>query len=182
MIKRALVVGLGNPGSKYQWTRHNIGWIAVEAFARELGAVFKTSLATEGKLAKAVWNEQEIYLLLPTTYMNLSGHSVRAAVRRFSLEIADLLVVSDDIYLPFGKLRFRDKGSSGGHNGLKSIEECLGTQDYARLRIGVGENGSQELASYVVSSFSDQEKQELPQIAGNTVGEIKKWLSGANMN
>ena len=135
-----LVVGLGNPGSKYEGTRHNIGFEVVDRLAAGgSGATFARKF--DGLLAEAEIDFHRVLLLKPETFMNLSGRSVGQALRFYKLELADLLVVCDDLNLPLGKLRIRGGGSDGGQKGLRDITAHLGTDAYARLRIGIGDRG-----------------------------------------
>lgn len=131
-----LVVGLGNIGAEYQGTRHNIGFTVVEALARQADVSFATQ--RYGDVAMMRVKNQQLLLLKPSTYMNLSGEAVRYWVQKEKITLDHILVVVDDIALPFGALRLRGKGADGGHNGLKSIDQLLGSQQYARLRFGVG--------------------------------------------
>ena len=131
-----LVVGLGNVGAEYAATRHNIGFMVLDALAGASNAVFQTS--RYGDTATLSIKGRQITLLKPSTYMNLSGNAVRYWVNKMNLPLENLLVICDDLNLPFGSMRMRKKGSDGGHNGLKNIEAMLGTQEYARIRIGIG--------------------------------------------
>lgn len=134
----ALVVGLGNPGDKYAGTRHNVGFMALERLAAEAGSSFRQQSKLHGLLAEVGQGAARLRLLMPQTYMNESGRAIRAALDWFSLEPAQLLVLVDDMDLPLGRLRLRASGSAGGHNGLRSTISHLGTQDFPRLRIGIG--------------------------------------------
>lgn len=133
-----LVVGLGNPGPKYAETRHNVGFMALERLAAAAGATFRQQAKLQGLLAEVGQGSSRLRLLMPQTFMNESGRSIRAALDWFDLAPSQLLVVVDDMDLPLGKLRLRGSGSAGGHNGLRSTISHLGTQDFARLRIGIG--------------------------------------------
>ncbi len=132
------MVGLGNPGSRYEGTRHNVGFMALEAVAAAAGSAFRAQPRLQGLLADVGNGEERLRLLLPQTFMNESGRSIRAALDWFGFDPAELLVVVDDMDLPLGRLRLRASGSAGGHNGLRSTISHLGTQDFARLRIGIG--------------------------------------------
>jgi len=132
------VAGLGNPGSRYEGTRHNVGFMALEAVAAAAGSAFRAQPRLQGLLADVGNGEERLRLLLPQTFMNESGRSIRAALDWFGFDPAELLVVVDDMDLPLGRLRLRASGSAGGHNGLRSTISHLGTQDFARLRIGIG--------------------------------------------
>jgi len=133
-----LVVGLGNPGAKYAGTRHNVGFMALENLAATMQSGFRSQAKLHGLLAEVGQGASRLRLLMPQTFMNESGRSIRAALDWFSLEPSQLLVVVDDMDLPLGKLRLRASGSAGGHNGLRSTISHLGTQDFPRLRIGIG--------------------------------------------
>ena len=133
-----LVVGLGNPGPKYLDTRHNVGFMAVERLAAERGGSFRQQAKLHGLLADVGQGASRLRLLMPQTFMNDSGRAIRAALAWFDLQPADLLVLVDDMDLPLGRLRLRASGSAGGHNGLRSAISHLGTQDFPRLRIGIG--------------------------------------------
>ena len=132
-----LVVGLGNPGSKYWNTRHNVGYAALDALAKDLG-VTVDRVKFQGLTGQASLNGKKLILLNPTTYMNLSGQSVQAAAKFYKVPPEHILVLSDDISLDPGRLRVRKSGSAGGHNGLKSIISSIGSQDFPRVKIGVG--------------------------------------------
>lgn len=173
-----VLVGLGNPGKKYAYTRHNIGAMVIEKLAHAMGWELKEDKRLHGLTVRGRYEGIVLHLLLPMTYMNESGRSVRAYIDYFKLSPASLLVVSDDVELPFDTLRFRARGSSGGHNGLKSIEQHLGTQEYMRLKMGVGkdvQNGT--LADYVLDGFKPEELALLPSFLERGVGVIKKQIS-----
>ena len=159
-----LVVGLGNPGPKYLDTRHNVGFMAVERLAAALGGSFRANTKLHGLLADVGQGATRLRLLMPQTFMNDSGRSIRAALDWFSLQPADLLVLVDDMDLPLGRLRLRASGSAGGHNGLRSAISHLGTQDFPRLRIGIGapaENPQERKArtvGHVLGRFSPDER------------------------
>lgn len=160
--KIQVVAGLGNPGKKYEFTRHNLGFLVVEAWAEELGWDFKESREFNSKIAKGEIGGNIIQLLLPQTYMNESGRAVRQFLNFYKIPPNHFLVVADDAAIPFGEMRLKRMGSSGGHNGLKSIETHLGTRDYPRLRMGVGDQfGEKSLADYVLSGFNQEESSKL---------------------
>jgi peptidyl-tRNA hydrolase, PTH1 family len=152
-----LVVGLGNPGSKYQGTRHNIGFELVDRLAQG-GSQANFSGKFEGQLAEIEIDYRRVLLLKPETFMNLSGRSVGQAVRFFKLPVTELLVVCDDLSLPVGKLRLRSGGSDGGQKGLRDIAAHLATDQYPRLRIGIGDNEGVDAADYVLSRFKSSER------------------------
>ena len=176
MKTKRLIVGLGNPGKAYKNTRHNIGFEIVEAFAAKHSLTFRSSMRARGKVAKGSPLETEVVLLLPKTYMNLSGLAVKAAIKRFGVNLSLLLIVADDIALPFGRLRLRDKGSAGGHNGLKSIENELGSQNYPRLRVGISDRQAGELGDYVLEKFSPDEQRKIPDLIQEGVHAIELWM------
>lgn len=155
-----LVVGLGNPGSKYEDTRHNVGFRVVEAFAKEFEGTF--SLDKQAEMTQVKFKGRTIVLIKPTTYMNLSGKAVNYWMQQEKISIENILVITDDIALPFGKLRMKGKGSDGGHNGLKDIQATLNSQAYARLRFGVGSDFNKgRQADYVLGEWSSEEKEQL---------------------
>lgn len=173
-----LYVGLGNPGKKYTMTRHNIGFMVLKEFGEHLGWEFKEKTQFHAWVTKGELQETTIHLLMPTTYMNESGQAVRRYMDYVKLDPKDLVVVVDDIALPYGELRLKSMGSAGGHNGLKSIEACLGTKHYARLRMGIGHHGPNDMADYVLDNFSSEERKTLPdfvqrgaQVLGQLVNE-----------
>ena len=173
-----LVVGLGNIGAEYQGTRHNIGFTVVEALADQAGATWAT--ARYGAVAEMRVKNQQLLLLKPSTYMNLSGEAVRYWAQKEKIGLDHILVVVDDIALPFGAIRMRGKGADGGHNGLKNIDQIHGSQQYARLRFGVGNDfprGAQ--VDYVLSHPGADELAVLPERAKVACDAIRAFcLSG----
>jgi len=156
-----LVAGLGNPGREYERTRHNVGWLVVDELARRHGGSFKSKFS--GQLAETRLDGLRLALLKPETYMNESGRSLGAAARFFKVEPAALLVVHDDVDLESGRLQARLGGGLAGHNGLRSISQALGSQDFLRLRIGVGRPGRGDprpVSDYVLSPFAPEEDVE----------------------
>lgn len=178
MIVRAVerhyvIVGLGNPGLKYENTRHNIGWQAAKALARQLGLSFKEEKRFQALVSKGKYEGTTFHIVLPLTYMNESGKALKAYLDFHKLGTDVLIVISDDVELPFGQLRLRKQGSSGGHNGLKSIEAHLGTRQYVRLKMGIGRDlGVPVLADYVLDSFKPEEKAELDQFITSAVKAV----------
>jgi PTH1 family peptidyl-tRNA hydrolase len=174
-----LIIGLGNPGARYERTRHNYGFMVVEALASTLGLSFKSPLGLTAKLASGTFSEKKVFLLLPQTYMNLSGQAVAKFMRHKNLSTSSIIVVVDDVAIPFGKMRLRPKGSSGGHNGLVSIEQALRTQNYLRLRMGIHVDHPQRqpLDSFVLGSFSKEEQDKLPELIDCGVKLLQHWLS-----
>ena len=177
--KSFLVAGLGNIGPEYAETRHNIGFIVLDAWAQASNTAFEPG--RYGSMATLSVKGRKFHLLKPSTYMNLSGNAVRYWLQELDIPVENLIVVCDDINLPFGMIRMRTSGSDGGHNGLGNIEYLLETRNYARIRIGVGhEFGEGGQIGFVLGSFSDQQREELPAIAQKVAGGIRTWaLAGA---
>jgi len=177
--RHRVFVGLGNIGKRYEKTRHNMGFLTVDCLAARHGLELKEASRFKGKVAKGVVENVTLHLLEPTTYMNASGQSVEMYLKYFQLPLEALCVVTDDVALPFGDLRLRSGGSSGGHNGLKSVEQHVGTRQYARLRIGIaGEHhGKGALDNYVLEKFSSQEMNELPEILDSAANALEMLLT-----
>jgi peptidyl-tRNA hydrolase, PTH1 family len=166
-----LIVGLGNPGADYHETRHNIGFMVVDHMAARLGGNFASDRF--GHTCELKHKGKTFLLLKPNTYMNLSGKAVRYHQQAHKLPLEQLMVVTDDLALPFGKLRLRGKGSNGGHNGLRDIQDILGTEAYARMRFGVGsefQKGAQ--VDYVLSRFSPEERKDITALLDKAVDGI----------
>ncbi len=178
-MSKFLIVGLGNIGAEYQSTRHNIGFMMLDALVEGASNISFTS-ARYGSVAKMRLKNQQLLLLKPSTYMNLSGEAVRYWVNKEKIEPERLLVLLDDLALPFGTVRLKGKGSDGGHNGLKNINACLGTTNYARLRFGIGNafpTGAQ--IDYVLSNFTPEERALLPERLKHAAEAVKAFcLSG----
>jgi len=167
-------VGLGNPGVAYKYTRHNIGFLIADAFCEKHKLVFTKKAKFKASEAKG----NNTFVIKPETYMNLSGESVQSVMHFYKLALEGLLVISDDVALPFGELRLRAAGSAGGHNGLKSIEYSLQSQSWARLRIGVGApRQSQPLEEYVLEPFNALERESLVQVIDKAVDAIESWCA-----
>jgi PTH1 family peptidyl-tRNA hydrolase len=170
-----LLVGLGNPGERYADTRHNVGFMVLERLARAEATAFRSQPRLKGLLAEVGSGEHRLRLLMPQTYMNESGRSIRAALDWFRLAPSQLLVLVDDMDLPLGRLRLRSSGSAGGHNGLRSAIQHLGTQDFARLRIGIGAPAEDPEArrartlSHVLGRFSAAELPVLEEVLDEVV-------------
>ena len=157
-----LIVGLGNPGSKYENTRHNIGFKVVSEFVKERNGAFETDKLAD--VAKVKFKGRTFIVIKPNTFMNLSGKAVNFWMQQEKIKKENLLVVTDDIALPFGKLRMKGKGSDGGHNGLKDIQAVLGDNKYARLRFGVGsEFNPGKQSNYVLGDWSKDENLAMPE-------------------
>ncbi len=171
-----LVVGLGNPGSKYRETRHNIGFECLDELRRRLGSPTPTT-KFEGQWVRGKWNDRDVILLWPLTYMNASGRSVAQAVGFYKIPIDQVLVVCDDMSLPLGKLRVRKRGTSGGQKGLDDILKSLGTQEVPRLRLGIDQAPPHwDVADYVLSKFQKDERDIIEQAKTRAVDAIEHWL------
>ncbi|MDX9971852.1 MAG: aminoacyl-tRNA hydrolase [FCB group bacterium] len=172
-----LLVGLGNPGPRYRHTRHNVGFIVLDRVAERLG-VKAWREKFHGELAEASYGAEKVMLLKPMTYMNLSGTSVAAAAKNRTDDFErDVLAVVDDVNLPLGRLRLRSGGSAGGHNGLKSLAEHLGTQAFSRLRIGVGDTeAGQDLADHVLSKFRPDELPEVEKAVDRAAQAVLSFI------
>lgn len=169
-----IVVGLGNPGREYQATRHNLGFIVVDALFRRLnGSQLRSRFRSE--LAEATLNGEKVIMVMPQTYMNLSGVAVREVAHWYRVPPEDILIILDDLDLPFGTHRLRGRGSAGGHNGLGSIIEQLGTDEIPRLRVGIGRSRATARAQ-VLSRFTPEETKELPAIVERAVDCCEIWL------
>jgi len=173
-----LIVGLGNPGREYGNTRHNAGFYVVEKLAYELGEDI-TERKYKGLFAKVRIGNEKAILLEPQTYMNNSGESVRAFMDYFKIEAKDVIVVYDDINLEPGNLRIRLKGSAGGHNGIKSLIAHMGTSDFPRVKMGVGEKPARmDLADHVLGHFNAEDKKKLDEAASHAIEAIKLMVDG----
>jgi len=176
MPDKLLIAGLGNPGKRYADTRHNIGFMVVEEVASREREVFRTGRG-DYLLSRLKLGGREVLLQKPLTYMNLSGSAVLHALNYFKMTSDSLLVVADDIHLPFGRLRFRNQGSDGGHNGISSIVASLGTHEFARLRIGVGNDFMKgEQADFVLATFSVEERSQLKEIIERAANGVSDFV------
>lgn len=176
-FEKYLIVGLGNPGEAYIKTRHNVGFNIVQLLAKKNGMGFKHVSHLIGDVAQGEILKKKGLLLLPTTFMNSSGDAVRRCMDYFKVPIDHMIVVCDDIALPIGTMRLRSQGSSGGHNGLKSIEAHLNTQHYARLKIGIGSVESEKWASHVLGQFSQEEIQAIEEISIKALEILELWIA-----
>jgi PTH1 family peptidyl-tRNA hydrolase len=171
-----LIVGLGNIGVEYANTRHNIGFMVLDAWAQASNIVFESG--RYGSTTTVSFKGRKFTLLKPSTYMNLSGKAVRYWMNELKIQPENLLVISDDLNIPFGTLRLRKNGSAGGHNGLTNISELLGTQDYARIRVGIGnEFGRGQQVGYVLGEFDEDERKDIPEICKRVIDGVKAWAT-----
>ena len=174
-----LIVGLGNPGREHRDTRHNVGFLVVEEIARRyaLGWSQAPSQVPDAFIAKR-YGTEPMLLAKPLTFMNLSGDAVAALARYYDVPCDELLIVVDEAALPFGKLRARARGSAGGHNGLKSVIERLGTTEFPRLRLGVGRgDGRRDLADHVLSTFERSERAELESVIARAADAAEMFVA-----
>ena len=183
-----LIVGLGNPGPRYQITRHNIGFIFIDALVEVFHSQrnYKTEFKAETQKLKI--HDEHVIVCKPQTFMNLSGEAVQPLLKFYNLELTDLLVVHDEVDQPFGTLKFQVKRGHGGHNGIRSIHQMLGTEDYARLRMGVGRppvfvddagektRGTMEVADWVLQNFGKVEQQKLPDFLELGIQGVETWV------
>ena len=174
-----IVAGLGNPGLEYENTRHNAGVLTMEELAKQCGAKLD-QMKFKSDCGEAMLGEVRCLLMKPTTYMNLSGDAIAAAANFYKIPPEQVLVIYDDISLPPGKLRLRRKGSAGGHNGIKSIIAQLGTEEFPRIRVGVGAkpNPQYDLADWVLSKFSEEDMKALQPALEHAADAAKKIVSG----
>jgi PTH1 family peptidyl-tRNA hydrolase len=168
------IVGLGNPGNQYAGTRHNIGFMVVDRLAAVHNAPAPKS-RFKGLVTEVTIGTEKVVLLKPQTYMNLSGDAVRLMGSWYKLYADEILIVLDELDLPFGTLRLRERGSAGGHNGLASVIQQLGTNEFPRLRVGIG-RGRSSATTQVLSKFSQEEHRELPFVIENAVDACTIWL------
>ena len=169
-----LIVGLGNIGVEYANTRHNMGFMVLDAWAQASNILFESG--RYGYTATISFKGRKFTLLKPSTYMNLSGKAVRYWMNELKVPLENLLVISDDLNIPFGSIRLRKNGSAGGHNGLTNINELLGTQEYARIRMGIGNDfGRGQQVGYVLGELSDEEKELMPKLCKKVIEGIKAF-------
>lgn len=173
-----LLVGLGNPGTKYQGTRHNVGFMVLERLAQQKNISFRQSKKLKGQTAELVAGNTMQRMLKPNTFMNESGSSIKAAMEWFNIQNNQILVIVDDIDLPLGRLRIRSKGSSGGHNGLKNIIQHLGSDEFCRLRVGIGapsalpEERKDQTISHVLGKFTPAEVPHIEKVIQEVISSI----------
>jgi len=172
-----LIGGLGNPGKDYEYTRHNLGFLVVRRLAEQLKLKFALSSLTNGLTAEGAFENKAVCLLMPLTYMNNSGVAVHQVMTKRKLSPEDLLIVCDDFNLDFKQIRLRGKGSDGGHNGLSSVIERLDSEQFARLRMGIGHpTGKKDTVDYVLEEFKKKEKECLDSFIDETTSCCLAWL------
>lgn len=172
-----LVVGLGNPGADYSRTRHNLGFMVMDEISRGWGVKFRRHSRSNSLKAEFDFNGQPVILVKPQTFMNLSGGAVAQVIRSYGIKLQDILVVCDDIRLELGSIRIREKGSAGGHNGLVSIIEALGSDGFARLRAGVScLDVHGDLSRYVLAEFPQKDRPALREGISQAVEAVETWI------
>lgn len=171
-----LIVGLGNPGREYENTRHNVGFMVIDNYAKKNNITINKE-KFDGAYVKTNINGEDVILLKPLKYMNLSGEVIRSFVDYFKINIDDILVISDDLDMEIGKLKLKAKGSSGGHNGLKNIELHLNTKNYKRLKIGISNNKNIDTKDYVLAHFNNEDYQALLKSIDMTPSIINDFLN-----
>lgn len=175
---KKLIVGLGNPGPQYRWTRHNLGFLVLESLCVQGKSSWHVSAGNNGMVSKAVIEDVECSLLMPMTFMNNSGLSVKKLADRTGTSLEDILIVCDDLSLSFGNLRLRPSGSAGGHNGLKSIIKDLGSNQVARLRLGIdAPHGTVDAVDYVLSNFTPAQRKSLPDFINHALDCVTCWVT-----
>ena len=171
-----LVVGLGNIGAEYANTRHNMGFMVLDAWAQASNISFESG--RYGSTATISFKGRKFHLLKPSTYMNLSGKAVRYWMNELRIPVENIIIISDDLNIPFGTLRLRKNGSAGGHNGLTNITELIGTQEYARIRVGIGNDfGRGQQVGFVLGELSKEEKEEMENISKRVIDGVKAWAT-----
>jgi PTH1 family peptidyl-tRNA hydrolase len=172
-----LIVGLGNPGAEYAKTRHNAGFLLLEKLAARWKADWTKERRFNARIARAECNDVRVLLCQPQTFMNLSGEAVGTLKNFYQLLLKRLLVVLDDADLPLGEIRLRARGGSGGHHGLESIEQHLGSQEFARLRMGIGrKDGGREITDYVLGKFDFSEAALVKKVLDRATDQVECWL------
>jgi PTH1 family peptidyl-tRNA hydrolase len=171
-----IIVGLGNPGKEYKNTRHNIGYMVLEELASRY-SIEKQESKFDAIIGQLRIKGEKVLLVKPLTFMNLSGQSVQPLVHWHKLELTDLMVVYDDMDLPLGTIRIRAGGGNGGHNGMKSIAARLATQEFSRVRIGIGRPEEREAVDWVLSRFAAGEKEQVEQAIKNAADALEKWIT-----
>jgi PTH1 family peptidyl-tRNA hydrolase len=174
-MQKFLIAGLGNIGAEYELSRHNIGFLIADALAEELKISFKNDRLAA--YAEGTFRGKKVYIIKPSTYMNLSGNALRYWLKDLNIETINSLTLVDDLALPFGEIRIKSTGSDAGHNGLKSIQEVLGTQKYPRLRFGIGNNYEKgRQVDYVLGSWNEEEIKSLSERIPKCIEAIKEFM------
>lgn len=171
-----LIAGLGNVGDKYCFTRHNAGFMVLDKWALDEGLSFREEKKLKCFLTKLRYNNEDLLLVKPTTFMNLSGEAVRAVMDYYKIEVKDILIIYDDIALDLGRIRFRANGSDGGHNGIKSIIQHVGTKDFDRLKVGIGPQPNIPSENYVLQNFPKEQHEQLKDVLKKSIEAVEYYL------
>ena len=171
-----LIAGLGNVGDKYCFTRHNAGFMVLDKWALDEGLSFREEKKLKCFLTKLRYNNEDLLLVKPTTFMNLSGEAVRAVMDYYKIDVKDILIIYDDIALDLGRIRFRANGSDGGHNGIKSIIQHVGTKDFDRLKVGIGPQPNIPSENYVLQNFPKEQHEELKDVLKKSIEAVEYYL------
>ncbi|HEN9293450.1 TPA: aminoacyl-tRNA hydrolase [Streptococcus agalactiae] len=175
MVK--MIVGLGNPGSKYNDTKHNIGFMAIDRIVKNLDVNFTEDKNFKAEIGSDFINGEKIYFIKPTTFMNNSGIAVKALLTYYNISIKDMIIIYDDLDMEVGKIRFRQKGSAGGHNGIKSIIALLGTQEFDRIKVGIGRpNGRMTVINHVLGKFDKNDEIMISNTLDKVDNAVKYYL------
>ena len=175
-----LIIGLGNPGAQYESTRHNAGFIAIDNYAKKNNISFNLEPKFKGAIGTMVIDGEKILLLKPMTYMNLSGESVIAVMNFYKIDVEDIIVISDDLDSPLGRIRLRDHGSSGGHNGHKNIVNHIHTENYKRIKIGIGRDSNISVVDWVLKKFNEEELAIMNQAAEKISNALDEFVNGVD--
>ncbi|GEK28940.1 aminoacyl-tRNA hydrolase [Furfurilactobacillus siliginis] len=176
-----MIVGLGNIGAEYDRTRHNVGFMVIDQLAEEYGVTFKRA-KQEALVGTALINNEKVLLVKPTTYMNDSGRAVHPLMEYYNLTIDDIIIVHDDMDLPVGKIRLRQKGSAGGHNGIKSIIAHVGSPAFKRVRVGIDHPTRSSVVDYVLGRFTQAQTLDIHAGMDHAQAALESWLSGTKFN
>lgn len=173
-----VIVGLGNPGPKYQLTRHNIGFILIDALVMSVTGQRNYKSEFKAETQKFQFGGESVVVAKPQTFMNLSGESVQPLLHFYGVDLKDLLVIHDEVDIPFGQMRFQEKRGHGGHNGIRNIHQMLGSNEYGRLRLGVGRPTIPEMPvhEWVLANFSKEEQSQLPKFMDIAIDGIETWI------
>ena len=177
-----LVIGLGNPGKDYENTRHNMGYMAVDSYCKEYGIEMHLEPKFQGLMASINFNGNKAILLKPVTYMNLSGESVIKVMNFYKIDIDDILVISDDLDSPLGRIRVRSKGSAGGHNGHKNITSHIGSSDYKRVKIGIDRSDVIPVIDWVLKKYTKDELEQLTKVFLKTNELINEFITDVDFD
>jgi len=174
-----LIIGLGNPGTKYEYTKHNIGFNTIDNLTNELAKDYsmKNTSKFNALVTEIKYGEKKMLLAKPLTYMNLSGEAVNKIVSWYKVDIENIVVIHDDLDLPMGKIRFREKGSAGGHNGIASIIQNLNTDLFKRVKIGIGHPQGREVVNHVLTPFSSEDKKYIEESINEVTRALLDWLN-----